>query len=77
VNYQPNWKQQTPPDAHDGARPARSTPGLGMFGIIAGAMSGAVMGFLAAGAVTIAIAAFVGVVVGLALGWQAHRAAGR
>ena len=56
---------------------ARGTPlsqrGFSMFGIAAGGASGAVIGFVAAGAFSASAAALAGIIAGLLLGWQAAR----
>lgn len=78
MNYQPLWKLQDAPGTPGGESmvPLRTGSG-GFFGIIAGAVSGAIVGFAVAGALTVAAAAFISVAAGLVLGWQAHRTASR
>lgn len=50
----------------------QDTPKANAFGILAGSLSGAVMGFLAAGYLELSGAALVGATVGLTLGWKAR-----
>jgi hypothetical protein len=45
----------------------------GIFGIVAGGISGVIVGFFIAGSFFTAIAAATGVVVGLVMGWYAAR----
>jgi len=52
---------------------AEAPVGFSIFGIAAGGASGAIIGFLAAGAISASAAALAGVIAGLLMGWQAAR----